>query len=52
MLLPDSILRYLVKGLMGSPPEEVVDTTVAFLKSKQGVKQAMYVSYNPPYYQS
>ncbi|RJE18970.1 hypothetical protein PHISCL_08692 [Aspergillus sclerotialis] len=43
VLLPDPILRYLIKGLMGSLPDEVLDTTLAFLKSKQGVKQAIHM---------
>lgn len=42
-LLPDPILRFLVGAAMGSPPDEVVDTTLGFLKSKRGVQQAMYV---------
>jgi pimeloyl-ACP methyl ester carboxylesterase len=42
-LLPYPILRFLVGAAMGSPPGEVADTTVAFLKSKRGVRQAMYV---------
>lgn len=43
-LLPDPVLRYLINAAMRTPPDEVVDTTLAFLRSKRGVRQAMYVS--------
>lgn len=31
--------------VMGSPPDEVLDTTIAFLRSRNGVRQAMYVPF-------
>ncbi|RMJ23634.1 hypothetical protein PHISP_05484 [Aspergillus sp. HF37] len=41
--LPDPILRFLVGTAMRSPPDEVVDTTLGFLKSRRGVRQAIYM---------
>lgn len=47
LLVPDTLLWYLVKGFMNSPPDAVVDITVGFLKSRYGVRQAMYVFLHP-----
>ncbi|OJI88974.1 hypothetical protein ASPTUDRAFT_49896 [Aspergillus tubingensis CBS 134.48] len=44
-LLPDFALRALVKLFMADPPSQAVDTTCAFLKSKRGVRQALYVTF-------
>ncbi|PYI00802.1 hypothetical protein BO78DRAFT_380348 [Aspergillus sclerotiicarbonarius CBS 121057] len=43
-LLPDFALRTLVKCFMGSPPDQAVETTCAFLKSKKGVRQALHMA--------
>lgn len=43
MLLPGNLLRGLIKNVMGSPPDSAVETTAAFIKSKRGVRQALFV---------
>ncbi len=43
-VLPASILRSVVSLVMKFPPDSAVDTTLFFLKSKSGVRQAVYVS--------
>ena len=40
--LPDVVLRFLVNVAMRSPPTEALETTLGFLKSRNGVRQAMY----------
>jgi pimeloyl-ACP methyl ester carboxylesterase len=42
-LLPGALLRGLIKNVMGSPPDSAVGTTAAFIKSKRGVRQALFV---------
>ncbi|RHZ49249.1 bifunctional triacylglycerol lipase/ester hydrolase [Aspergillus thermomutatus] len=44
MLLPGDLLRGLIKHVMGSPPDSVVETTAAFIKSKRGVRQALHMA--------
>lgn len=44
MLLPDALLRGLIKNVMGSPPDSAVETTAAFIKSKCGVRQALHMA--------
>lgn len=41
LFLPDAVLRFLIGAVMRSPPPEAIETTLAFLKSRNGVKQAM-----------
>jgi hypothetical protein len=40
------ILRWLVQTVMQNPPVPAVDTTVSFVRNRQNVRQALYVS-NP-----
>ncbi|KAL4916791.1 hypothetical protein BDW62DRAFT_218427 [Aspergillus aurantiobrunneus] len=42
-VLPNPIIRTLVKFVMRSPPDAAVDATVSFLKSKRGVRQALHM---------
>lgn len=42
-LLPSSLLKGLVSLVMKFPPKAAVNTTVDFLRSKTGIRQAMYV---------
>lgn len=42
-LLPSSLLRSVVRLVMGDPPVHALDATCAFLKSPGGVRQALYV---------
>ncbi|KAH3577857.1 hypothetical protein KXV22_006764 [Aspergillus fumigatus] len=44
MLLPDALLRGLIKNVMGSPPDSAVETTAAFIKNKCGVRQALHMA--------
>lgn len=48
MLLPGALLRGVIKNVMGSPPDSVVETTAAFIRSKRGVTQALFVSIPTP----
>ncbi|RAL14199.1 bifunctional triacylglycerol lipase/ester hydrolase [Aspergillus homomorphus CBS 101889] len=48
-LLPGFLLRGLVALVMGSPPQEAVDTTVAFLRSRRGVRQALHMAASEMY---
>ncbi|EEH46615.1 bifunctional triacylglycerol lipase/ester hydrolase [Paracoccidioides brasiliensis Pb18] len=43
-ILPGSVLRSIVAMVMVSPPEDAIDITIAFLKSRQGVEQAIHMS--------
>ncbi|KKZ68271.1 hypothetical protein EMCG_06027 [[Emmonsia] crescens] len=43
-ILPESWLRGVVGAFMGSPPGNAIDTTVGFLKSRQGVEQAIHMA--------
>ncbi|QSS55664.1 esterase/lipase superfamily domain-containing protein [Histoplasma capsulatum var. duboisii H88] len=43
-ILPGSWLRSIVGRVMGSPSDNAIDTTVAFLKSARGVEQAIHMS--------
>ncbi|KAJ5360364.1 Protein of unknown function DUF2305 [Penicillium concentricum] len=43
-LLPVSLLRSVVRLVMGDPPVHALDTTCAFLKSPRGVRQALYMA--------
>ncbi|KAL4870382.1 hypothetical protein BDV12DRAFT_61290 [Aspergillus spectabilis] len=43
-LLPNSILRAIIGLVMNSPPAEALNATFAFLKSKRGVRQALYMA--------
>jgi hypothetical protein len=45
-LLPTAVLRWLVRMVMQSPPPEAVETTVKFLRSPRGVRQALYVKFH------
>ena len=40
-VLPNPVLRELISIIMKRPRDEVVDTTMAFMKSKCGPQQAM-----------
>ncbi|KAL2000394.1 hypothetical protein VTN02DRAFT_3188 [Thermoascus thermophilus] len=42
--LPTAILRSVIRLVMGFPPEDAVDTTLAFLRSKRGVRQALHMA--------
>ncbi|KAJ5919701.1 hypothetical protein N7454_009536 [Penicillium verhagenii] len=44
-LLPSSALKLVVRTVMKNPPAHALDTTVAFLKSSGGVRQALYVDF-------
>ncbi|GFF33912.1 hypothetical protein IFM58399_03701 [Aspergillus lentulus] len=44
MLLPGALLRGVIKNVMGSPPDSVVETTAAFIRSKRGVTQALHMA--------
>lgn len=44
VLLPGSLLRSLIRFYMGSPRDNMVETTAAFLESGYGVQQALYVT--------
>ncbi|KAL1967697.1 hypothetical protein VTN77DRAFT_2954 [Rasamsonia byssochlamydoides] len=43
-LFPDVVLRSLIRPVIGFPPEDAVETTLAFLKSKRGVRQALHMA--------
>jgi Lipid-droplet associated hydrolase len=43
LLLPDAILCWLIQLVMGFPPQGAAEATLAFLKSRNGVRQALYV---------
>ncbi|KAL4817092.1 hypothetical protein BDW67DRAFT_175025 [Aspergillus spinulosporus] len=43
-VLPDGLLRSLVRCVMRSPPEEAVDATTRFLKSRWGVREALHMA--------
>ncbi|KAL4737884.1 hypothetical protein BDV11DRAFT_146461 [Aspergillus similis] len=43
-VLPDSLLRSLVRCVMRSPPEDAVDATTRFLKSRWGVREALHMA--------
>lgn len=42
-VFPDWVLRSLVRLAMGNPPSSAVESTLSFLKSERGVRQALYV---------
>ncbi|KAI9929888.1 hypothetical protein ASPWEDRAFT_99651 [Aspergillus wentii DTO 134E9] len=44
MFLPDFILRACINLVMSSPPKDAVDSTLAFIKSKRGVRQALHMA--------
>ncbi|KAJ5573502.1 uncharacterized protein N7459_007929 [Penicillium hispanicum] len=44
LLLPTSILRSLVRFVMKNPPTHALNTTLAFLRSRDGVKQALHMA--------
>ncbi|KAL3469262.1 hypothetical protein BJX99DRAFT_268439 [Aspergillus californicus] len=44
MILPNVVLRAVVRAVMRSPPDAAVDTTSAFLKSRCGVRQAIHMA--------
>ncbi|KAL2813806.1 hypothetical protein BDW59DRAFT_176621 [Aspergillus cavernicola] len=44
MVLPNPILRAVVRFVMRSPPETAVDATSSFLKSRRGVRQALHMA--------
>ncbi|KAI9372526.1 hypothetical protein BJX61DRAFT_439268 [Aspergillus egyptiacus] len=43
-LLPESMLRSLVRFAMRSPPDPAVEATASFLKSRKGVRQALHMA--------
>ncbi|KAL4769936.1 hypothetical protein BDW60DRAFT_93585 [Aspergillus nidulans var. acristatus] len=43
-VLPDVLLRSLVRCVMRSPPEDAVDATTRFLKSRWGVREALHMA--------
>ncbi|KAJ5947883.1 hypothetical protein N7466_000898 [Penicillium verhagenii] len=43
-LLPSSALKLVVRTVMKNPPAHALDTTVAFLKSSGGVRQALHMA--------
>ncbi|KAE8329478.1 hypothetical protein BDV39DRAFT_191394 [Aspergillus sergii] len=43
-LLPGSLLRSLIRFYMGSPRDNMVETTAAFLESGYGVQQALHMA--------
>ncbi|KAE8396288.1 hypothetical protein BDV23DRAFT_177830 [Aspergillus alliaceus] len=43
-LVPGSLLRSLIRFYMGSPPDNMVETTAAFLESGYGVQQALHMA--------
>ncbi|CAI7603430.1 unnamed protein product [Penicillium palitans] len=43
-LLPTSLLRSVVRLVMGDPPIHALDATCAFLKSRGGVRQALHMA--------
>ncbi|KAJ5534159.1 hypothetical protein N7527_000413 [Penicillium freii] len=43
-LLPVSLLRSVVRLVMGDPPVHALDATCAFLKSRTGVRQALHMA--------
>ncbi|KAJ5417138.1 uncharacterized protein N7487_000688 [Penicillium crustosum] len=43
-LLPASLLRSVVRLVMGDPPVHALDATCAFLKSRGGVRQALHMA--------
>ncbi|KOS37685.1 hypothetical protein ACN38_g11508 [Penicillium nordicum] len=43
-LLPSSLLRSVVRLVMGDPPVHALDATCAFLKSPGGVRQALHMA--------
>ncbi|KAL6233865.1 hypothetical protein BDW75DRAFT_181947 [Aspergillus navahoensis] len=43
-ILPDGLLRGLVRSVMRSPPEDAVDATTRFLKSRLGVREALHMA--------
>ncbi|KAL4806118.1 hypothetical protein BDV18DRAFT_138730 [Aspergillus unguis] len=42
-LLPDPLLKALVRFVMQFPPETAVESTTSFLKSRRGVRQALHL---------
>ncbi|RAH75365.1 bifunctional triacylglycerol lipase/ester hydrolase, partial [Aspergillus aculeatinus CBS 121060] len=48
-LLPGSMLRTVVRLVMGSPPSAAVDTTCRFLTSRRGVRQALHMAASEMY---
>ncbi|KAI1965973.1 hypothetical protein LOZ58_000874 [Ophidiomyces ophidiicola] len=42
-IMPSPVLRWVVQYVMGSAPKDAVDTTLAFLKSRTGVRQALHM---------
>ncbi|KGO77942.1 Protein of unknown function DUF2305 [Penicillium italicum] len=44
LLLPTSLLRSVVRLVMGDPPAHGLDATCAFLKSRGGVRQALHMA--------
>jgi pimeloyl-ACP methyl ester carboxylesterase len=43
VLLPVSLLRSVIRVVMDDPPSHALETTCSFLKSRGGVRQALYV---------
>ncbi|KAL4981166.1 hypothetical protein BDW66DRAFT_146920 [Aspergillus desertorum] len=43
-ILPDGLLRGLVRSIMQSPPECAVDATTRFLRSRWGVREALHMA--------
>ncbi|KAE8349145.1 hypothetical protein BDV28DRAFT_160742 [Aspergillus coremiiformis] len=43
-LIPGGLLRALIRFYMGSPQDNMVDTTAAFLESDYGVQQALHMA--------
>ncbi|KAL4967540.1 bifunctional triacylglycerol lipase/ester hydrolase [Aspergillus stella-maris] len=43
-LLPDSLIRSLIRLVMRNPPEEALGATASFIQSKRGVRQALHMA--------
>ncbi|KAL4992007.1 hypothetical protein BDW68DRAFT_118105 [Aspergillus falconensis] len=43
-VLPNGLLRGLVRSVMRSPPEDAVDATMRFLRSRFGVREALHMA--------
>ncbi|KAJ9295504.1 hypothetical protein DTO271G3_5960 [Paecilomyces variotii] len=43
-IFPDWALRFLVRLVMGNPPSSAVESTLSFLKSERGVRQALHMA--------
>ncbi|KAJ9195938.1 hypothetical protein DTO166G4_6295 [Paecilomyces variotii] len=43
-VFPDWVLRSLVRLVMGNPPSSAVESTLSFLKSERGVRQALHMA--------